>query len=358
MYKVTASTCNRRVSVEDLIKSVEDFKMEHQATASTAAPSDSCSSSSYNDDASSPSSKQAQQVMYQKLYPIMGRPSNILSDYIVIPTVLGTGHYGTVRECLHRQTRQTYAVKSIEKAKIKRLDHLRREVDLLASVDHSSVIRLVNCYEDMNYVHIVTEKYSGGELFDKIIQRTNNHSCFDERSAARIIKSLLEAVAYLHANGIVHRDIKPENIIFETQEEDAPIKLIDFGLSRRHLQGIEPNLSNPVGTAYYMSPELLKCNYSAPTDIWSTGIVAYILLCGYSPFNGDEDDEIFDAISQGRLEFPAYGWMDKSPLCIDFVKCLLRRNPRKRYTAQEALMHPWILGMTTSEYPMMSASFP
>ncbi len=272
----------------------------------------------------------------------MGRQSDIFNDYIVFPTVLGTGHYGTVRECLHRQTRQSYAVKSIEKAKIKRLDHLRREVDLLASVDHSSVIRLVNCYEDMNYVHIVTEKYSGGELFDKIIQRTNNHSCFDERSAARIIKSLLEAVAYLHANGIVHRDIKPENIIFETQEEDAPIKLIDFGLSRRHLQGIEPNLSNPVGTAYYMSPELLKGKYDQSCDVWSTGIVAYILLCGYPPFNGDTDPDIFKAIKEAVFNFPSQAWGHISPEAKDFIKCLLRKDPRKRFTAEEALKHPWI----------------
>lgn len=376
------SSCNRRVSVEDLGKSIEtftmsgvddfnleksiddlgksieDFKMEAHDTATTAA-SFSCGSSSHHASSSSSSSssstpmmkkRQPQQDMNNsKLYPIMGRPSNILNDYIVFPTVLGTGHYGTVRECLHRQTHQSYAVKSIEKAKIQRLDHLRREVDLLASVDHPSVMRLINCYEDMNYVHIVTEKYSGGELFDKIIDRTTDGGCFDEHSAAHIIKSLLEAVAYLHANGIVHRDIKPENILFDSLEENSTsIKLIDFGLSRRHVQGVETNLSNPVGTAYYMSPELLKCNYSAPTDIWSSGIIAYILLCGYPPFNGDDDREIFDAISKGHFDFPSSGWVDKSPACMDFVKCLLRRDPRKRCTAQEALMHPWIVGMTTT----------
>mmetsp|Transcript_4366 Transcript_4366/g.6687 ORF Transcript_4366/g.6687 Transcript_4366/m.6687 type:complete len:392 (+) Transcript_4366:99-1274(+) len=362
MCRVSASPSNRCVSVEDLTKSiddltksVEDFKMEQQATASTAASSSCGSSSQQQHDTSSSSarssaSKQPQQVMdaqNQKLYPIMGRPSNILNDYIVFPTVLGTGHYGTVRECLHRPTGQSYAVKSIEKAKIQRLDHLRREVDLLASVEHSAVMRLVNVYEDMNYVHIVTEKCSGGELFDRIIERTNEDGCFDEQSAARIIKSLLEAVAYLHANGIVHRDIKPENVLFETPDEDSPIKLIDFGLSRRHVPGMEPNLSNPVGTAYYMSPELLKCNYSAPTDIWSTGIIAYILLCGYPPFNGDDDREIFDAVSKGHFDFPSSGWRNKSPLCMDFVRSLLRRDPRRRCTAQEALMHPWIVSMTS-----------
>ena len=331
-------------SLEDLTKSVEDFKMEQKATASTAASS-SCESSSQHESAK----KQPQQAQQQNLYPIMGVPSNILNDFIVFPTVLGTGHYGTVRECLHRQTNQPYAVKSIEKAKIQRMDHLRREVDLLASVEHPSVMRLVNCYEDLNYVHIVTEKCSGGELFDRIIDHTTEDGCFDERSAARIIRPLLEAVAYLHSNGIVHRDIKPENILFETDDVDSPIKLIDFGLSRRHVQGMEPNLSNPVGTAYYMSPELLKCSYSAPTDIWSTGIITYILLCGYPPFNGQDDREIFTAISRGHFDFPDAGWVDKSPLCKDFIKCLLRRDPRKRFTAQESLNHPWLVGMTADD---------
>ena len=142
-----------------------------------------------------------------------------------------------------------------------------------------------------------------------------SQGCFDEHFAARIIKSLLEAVAYLHANGIVHRDIKPENILFETQEEDSPIKLIDFGLSRRHVQGMEPNLTNPVGTPYYMSNECLECNYSAPTDTWSIGIITYILLCGYAPFSGDDDYEIFQAIMVGNLDFPPSEWVSKSPLC-------------------------------------------
>jgi serine/threonine protein kinase len=372
MCRVSAASSSgrkRRVSAEDLQKSIEDLQksieafklkmMDHQPTSSTAALS-SCGSSSSSPPPPSPQPQQPQrkaatstkesrplqQVTNSQLYlyPILGRPTNILNDYIVFPAVLGTGHYGTVRECMHRQTRRPHAVKSIEKAKLQRLDHLRREVDLLASVRHSSVMRMVNCYEDANYVHIVTEKYCGGELFDRILEHTTDDGCFDEQSAARIIKSLLEAVAYLHDHGIVHRDIKPENILFESQEHDSPIRLIDFGLARRHDSGLEACMSNPVGTAYYMSPELLKCNFSAPTDIWSTGIIAYILLCGYPPFNGDTDREIFDAISRGHFDFPSEsGWMDKSPLCMDFIKCLLRRDPRKRFTAHEALMHPWIV---------------
>ena len=211
---------------------------------------------------------------------------------------------------------------------------------------------MVGCYEDETYVHIVTEKCCGGDLYDRIERHHssgNGYFDLDERSAARIIKSVLEAVSYLHGKGIVHRDIKPENILFETQDEDSPIKLIDFGLSRRHRHGIDSNMSSLRGTVYYMSPELLKCNYSSPTDVWSTGVVAYILLCGYPPFDGDNYSEIYASISAGNLEFPAdLGWSNKSPDCIDFITCLLRQDPRRRYTAREALMHPWILKMTSS----------
>mmetsp|Transcript_15382 Transcript_15382/g.21854 ORF Transcript_15382/g.21854 Transcript_15382/m.21854 type:complete len:304 (+) Transcript_15382:172-1083(+) len=162
--------------------------------------------------------------------PVTGHHSNILTDYYIFPTVLGKGHYGCVRECMHRKTKQFFAVKSIEKLKIGRLDHLQREVYLLSKINHRGIMKMVDIFEDVEFVHIVTEKYVGGELFDRIIDRTSDQGCFDEQSAARIIKSLLEAVAYLHANGIVHRDIKPENILFETSDEDSPIKLIDFGL--------------------------------------------------------------------------------------------------------------------------------
>jgi serine/threonine protein kinase len=324
---------------------------QQQTTASTCPCDSVVSSSSYlsslRDD--------QDEAMAKQLYPITGRPSNILNDYTIFPSVLGTGCYGIVRECVHRRTNQSFAVKSFEKAKIKHFDHLRREIEVLSSIQHPSIIQLVDCYEDEHNVHIVTEKCSGGELFDRIEQRSasSNQGCFDERSAARIIKSLLEAVAYLHANGIVHRDIKPENILFESKDKDSPTKLIDFGLSRRHRHGIDGNLSKFRGTIYYMSPELLRCNYSSPTDIWSTGVIAYMLLSGYPPFNGATDPEIYAAIAKGNVDFPAsMGWPGKSSQCIDFIKGLLNKDPRRRFTAQEALLHPWIVGLTetTQEY--------
>jgi serine/threonine protein kinase len=301
-------------------------------------------SSSRRPKVKTPASKRQQQqpTSINDLCPVTGFHSNILNDYYIFPAILGKGHYGCVRECMHRRTKQFYAVKSIEKAKIGRLDHLQREVYLLSKIDHKGIMKMVDIFEDVEFVHIITEKYVGGELFDKIIERTTDNGCFDEVSAATIVKSLLEAVAYLHRNGIVHRDIKPENILFVTEDdEDLSVKLIDFGLSRRHKKG-DAYMSNPVGTAYYMSPELLKGKYDQSCDVWSTGIVAYILLCGYPPFNGDTDPDIFDAIKQASFGFPSQAWGHISPEAKDFIKCLLRKDPKKRFTAEEALKHPWI----------------
>mmetsp|Transcript_6072 Transcript_6072/g.13291 ORF Transcript_6072/g.13291 Transcript_6072/m.13291 type:complete len:349 (-) Transcript_6072:180-1226(-) len=290
------------------------------------------------------SSSSSDFFMAQHACPVTGVYANIGDNYYTSPNILGKGHYGIVRECIHRATQQTFAVKSIDKSKIGRLDHLQREIYLLASTDHHAIMRMVDCYEDAEYVHIITERYTGGELFDAILDNISDRGCLPERKAARIIQSLLEAVAYLHNNEVVHRDIKPENILFESNNEDAPVKLIDFGLARVHRKGDTP-MTNPVGTAYYMSPELLQGNYTKSTDIWSIGVVAYVLLSGYPPFNGSCDGEIHNATQRGKLYFHGTRWADKGDDAIDFIKCLLRRDQRRRYTAEKALRHPWIQNM-------------
>jgi serine/threonine protein kinase len=273
---------------------------------------------------------------------VTGQYSDIFQDYDVCPQVIGTGNYGSVRECMNLMTGERFAVKTIDKSKIGRLDHLQREIELLQMMNHRSIMRLVDIYEDSDYVHIVTDKYSGGELFDKIINNTTGTGCLPEYEAARIIKSILEAVLYLHANGVVHRDIKPENILFESRQEGSPVKLIDFGLSRTHFPGEEP-MRNAVGTAYYMSPEVIKGCYDRSCDLWSIGVVTYILLTGYPPFNGSNDSEIYASIMRGNLVFESKVWGGLSHGARDFVRRLLCRDSSLRSTAQEALQHPWIL---------------
>eukprot|EP00579_Thalassiosira_antarctica_P016349 CAMPEP_0201946586 /NCGR_PEP_ID=MMETSP0903-20130614/54496_1 /ASSEMBLY_ACC=CAM_ASM_000552 /TAXON_ID=420261 /ORGANISM="Thalassiosira antarctica, Strain CCMP982" /LENGTH=390 /DNA_ID=CAMNT_0048489689 /DNA_START=295 /DNA_END=1462 /DNA_ORIENTATION=- len=319
--------------------------------------------------------------------------SDIFDDYdIFYPTIIGTGNYGCVRECLRRSTGQKYAVKTIEKSKVTRRDHIQREIQLLRSIDHPGIMKMVDCYEDDDYVHIVTEMYTGGELFDKIVNNTTDSGCLPEDQAAKIIKSLLEAVQYLHSkdivhrdikpanilfesneegssvklidfglkivdnttdsgclpedqaakiikslleavqylhnNDIVHRDIKPENVLFESNEEGSSVKLIDFGLSRTH--GInESAMTNQVGTLYYMSPGVLQGKYDRSCDLWSIGIVSYILLCGYPPFNGSSDYEIHDAIRRGHLVFEEDVWGNLSNASRDFVSKLLCMDSSK-----------------------------
>jgi serine/threonine protein kinase len=272
-------------------------------------------------------------------YPVTGMYSDIFAHYYIMPVVIGSGRYGNVRECFSRFSGRSFAVKSINKSKLLRLDHLKQEVFNLSKMNHENIMTMVDCYEDASYLHIVTEKYTGGELFQKIIENRSSAGCFSEAKAVRIIRSLLKAVSYLHSNNIVHRDIKPENIVFAYSGEHSDIKLIDFGLSRRLRHG-EERMSNRVGTCYYMSPEVLKHEYDNACDVWSVGVVAYILLCGYPPFNGS-NDMIQESILKGSLCFSGKGWGDKSNDAKDFISCLLRKDVN-RLSAQQALRHPWL----------------
>lgn len=154
---------------------------------------------------------------------------------------------------------------------------------------------------------------------------------------------ILTAVSYMHKRGIVHRDIKPENILFETKDEDSPIKIIDFGLARKHFgQDSEAPMSTIVGTPYYIAPEVLRKKYDKSCDLWSCGVIGYILLCGYPPFNGENNTEVHDAVRRGRYRFPSSDWSSTSRESRDFIRRLLQKDPRKRMSVEQALNHPWV----------------
>jgi serine/threonine protein kinase len=340
MCRPTSTKQHRRVSLVEDISHADQYINNQKVALHQECQTVSTVSTSFSDDT----------LSISKENYITGRYSDINVNYSVSNLVLGSGHFGTVRQCINRATGQTYAVKSMEKSRVSRIDHLQREIKLLSMMNHENIIKMMDCYEDETYIHIVTEKYTGGELFDKIVDNTTSNGCLSESEAARIVEQILRAVDYLHDNDIVHRDIKPENLLFETKREDSSIRLIDFGLSRTHSRGDEM-MSNPVGTCYYFSPELLKGSYDRATDLWSVGIVAYILLCGYPPFNGNSDQDIAAAIRKGRYTF-VDGWGDKSAEAVDFIKCLLRRDPRRRYTAKQALVHPWLSYASTTPMQM------
>jgi len=275
--------------------------------------------------------------------------SSLSASYQVISQVTGHGVTGEVRPCIHRRTNETRAVKKITKNLVRRKERIRREVEFLSEVDHPNIVKLHDVYEDQNEVHIVTELCRGGELFDAIVKRAKRGNvsdaqppCFDEATAVSVIRSLLGAISYLHKRDIVHRDLKPENILFVNDGDDnLSIKLIDFGLSVRHEEKAPP-LQDIVGTAYYMDPSLLNGSYDRSCDIWSVGVITYIMLSGRPPFNGPSDDVIFKMIRRGRYSMSSSLWTNISDEAKDFIRCLLVRERSKRCTADMALNHPWL----------------
>jgi hypothetical protein len=277
---------------------------------------------------------------------ITGRYTDVEAKYRVDPRILGTGHHGSVRMCTDRSTGRRLAVKSIRKTDpVVDEDALSREIQLLSEARHRNVVRLVDLHEDAEYLHLVTDLCSGGELYDRIVQRSeeeNGMPCFAEDEAARIVHQILTAVACLHRRGIVHRDVKPENILFESTRPNSPIKIVDFGLAAKHYSGLEPPMNQVVGTPYYIAPEVLKRKYDASCDLWSVGVIAYILMCGYPPFNGADNREVYNAVRKGRYRFPSHDWSRTSRESRDFIRKLLQKDPRKRMMAEEALRHPWI----------------
>jgi len=279
---------------------------------------------------------------------ITGRMTEIWRKYDVDARVIGTGHHGSVRECVDRATGQKYAVKSISKRDPSvKPGSLLREITLLHEMRHPSFVQLVDVFEDEEYVHLVTDLCTGGELFDRIVAKTSRSEgstpCFSEDDAATVLYQILKAVSYMHKKGIVHRDIKPENILFETDDENSPIKIIDFGLARMHDgQHGEPPMTTIVGTPYYIAPDVLRRQYDKSCDLWSVGVIAYILMCGYPPFNGGSNSETHASILRGRYHFPSREWKHTSREARDFVRRLLQSDPSKRMTAEEALNHPWM----------------
>ncbi|CDW76675.1 calcium-dependent protein [Stylonychia lemnae] len=214
--------------------------------------------------------------------------------------------------------------------------------------DHPNVIKLYEIYEDDQNVYLVQEVCTGGELFDKIVEE--NH--FTETKAAIVFKQILQSILYTHKNNIVHRDLKPENFLFENKNENSLIKLIDFGLSTSYLESIEgeggkskkvlAKLKTCAGTSLYMAPEVIMKQYSYSCDLWSAGVILYIMLAGYPPFYGDNDIEVFEKVINYQYDFDDEVWNEVSDEAKDLIKNLLTHQS-KRLDSKAALGHPWIL---------------
>ena len=257
--------------------------------------------------------------------------------------ILGHGHFGTVREATHLSSTKhmRFAVKSIPKEKIHPrgtysagLIYMRQELEVLRMVDHPNVIKCHEIYEDQRYVHIVMELCTGGDLFDRLI----NHGQFNEKETAQIMKQIVPAVGYLHSMNICHRDLKADNFLYETGEDSADVKIIDFGLARKF--GVE-KMHTVVGTPYYMAPEVLRGNYGKECDVWSLGVLLYLLLSGRPPFFALFEEDIFKKIHSGKFNFKGEEWENSSPQVKDLISRMLVVDTMHRITLEEVATHPW-----------------
>lgn len=266
-----------------------------------------------------------------------------LLDFYKVKEELGSGSYGKVYQVTNKVTHEVRAVKQLPKNKIRDYEKFKLEMNIMAKTDHPNIIKLYEVFEDNRYVYLVMELCKGGELFDRIINKLKAKTIFTEKEAAKIFKQIISAVAYCHKEGICHRDLKPENLLLVTSDEDSPLKVIDFGLSNifkdpKTKQNLKMNTK--VGTAYYISPEVLAGNYDEKCDIWSAGVILYILLCGDPPFDGT-DSEIYKKIKEKKLHFSNPTWKNISEDAINLIKWMLS-DPDKRPTAEDVYSHKWV----------------
>ncbi|XP_057421700.1 calcium-dependent protein kinase SK5 [Lotus japonicus] len=254
---------------------------------------------------------------------------------------LGQGQFGTTYLCRHNSTGCTFACKSIPKRKLlckEDYDDVWREIQIMHHLsEHPHVVRIHGTYEDAASVHIVMEICEGGELFDRIVQKGQ----YSEREAAKLIRTIVEVVEACHSLGVMHRDLKPENFLFDTVEEDAKLKTTDFGLSVFYKPG--ETFGDVVGSPYYVAPEVLRKHYGPEIDVWSAGVILYILLSGVPPFWAETEQGIFRQILMGRLDFQSEPWPSISDSAKDLIRKMLDRNPKTRLTAHQVLCHPWIV---------------
>lgn len=272
------------------------------------------------------------------------RKKDLNEDYEVTNKVLGSGYNGVVRMGTSKISKnQKVAVKAFKLASVQgdKRAQLESEVEIFLCMDHPHVTRLFDVYETSEHLYLVMECMEGGELFDRVTELKQ----FNERDAADAVWQMLLALNYIHSHGMVHRDLKLENFLYD-QKGSSHLKLIDFGFSKVW----DPNLKMHVscGTLSYVAPEVLEKSYTSKCDLWSLGVIVFILLAGYMPFSGNEAAQTAN-IAKGHYRLKPERWKNVSETGVAFVKNLLQVDPAKRLSAQEALEHTWIANRHRSE---------
>ncbi|CAN1226839.1 Calcium-dependent protein kinase 17 [Linum grandiflorum] len=272
--------------------------------------------------------------------PVLGRPMEDVKSIYSIGKELGRGQFGVTHLCTQKANGQQYACKTIAKRKLvnkEDLEDVRREVQIMHHLTgQPNIVELKGAYEDKHSVHLVMELCAGGELFDRIIAKGH----YTERAAASLLRTIVEIVHTCHSMGVIHRDLKPENFLLLNKDESSPLKATDFGLSVFYKPG--EVFKDIVGSAYYIAPEVLKRKYGPEADIWSIGVMLYILLSGVPPFWAESEHGIFNAILRGQVDFQTDPWPAISPQAKDLVRKMLNSDPKQRVSASQVLNHPWI----------------
>lgn len=263
-----------------------------------------------------------------------------LKDRYVLGEQLGWGQFGIIRACSDKLSGEVLACKSIAKDRLATLNDVRSvklEIEIMSRLSgHPNVVNLKAVYEEEDHVHLLMELCAGGELF----HRLEKHGRFSEQNARVIFRHLMQVVQYCHENGIVHRDLKPENILLATNSLSSPIKLADFGLATYIKPG--HSLHGTVGSPFYIAPEVLAGGYNQAADVWSAGVILYILISGMPPFWGKSKSRIFDAVRAAELRFPPKFWDQISTSAKDLITGMLCKDPFKRLNTAQVLAHSWV----------------
>lgn len=271
---------------------------------------------------------------------MLGRTTEDVNDLFEFHEELGRGQFGTTFLVTEKGTGRKCACKAISKRKLQNaedIEDVRNEIRILHHLSgHENIVELIGAYEGNKHVYIVMELLAGGELFDRIVEKGK----YSEKDAADTLRTIVRCIDYCHQLSVMHRDLKPENFVLKDRSSDSPICAIDFGLSTFYREN--QVFTDLVGSPYYVAPEVLRRRYGNASDIWSCGIILYILLSGVPPFWAQTEQGIFDAILAGNLDLTSDPWPKVSAEAKELISGMLESDPKKRLTTAQVLAHPWV----------------
>mmetsp|Transcript_9341 Transcript_9341/g.27977 ORF Transcript_9341/g.27977 Transcript_9341/m.27977 type:complete len:509 (-) Transcript_9341:44-1570(-) len=272
------------------------------------------------------------------------RTGNI-GDFYDVECTIGRGSIGTVARAQHRETKKWYAVKTLQTQRISAdaIEEMMNEIDIMMGLDHPNIVRPLELFSTKREIYFVIPFCSGGDLYKR--------APYSERNAARYIAQISDAVAYMHTFDVVHRDLKFENVLFQSKAPESEVMVIDFGLAKAKVSS-QKRLHDFVGTIYSMAPEVIRGSYDAKCDVWSIGVITYMLLAGAMPFTRfDDEDALLRDLEKERYDMSRRAIAKRTQDARDFVTTLLKARVDKRPSMAEVLTQPWLKGRSRDFAP-------